>query len=166
MNSYNKALLALALVSILLFSASLYFFNYATSQVVETTELPLTLKVEQSVVGFNLDSDALHFGTISINGSSRRAFFYESDKTGYLYLTAPDVLKDFLYLPQNFNHSFSGEKRIEIIAKHDREGYYEGDIRIYLLKTEPSRLMKLFLGQNQLKKADIETSKPGVSITI
>ena len=169
MNIYNKALLTLFVMVFVLFLATLYSYNYASSQVLDVQEVNVFLAVNKSEVGFNLDTDALYFGTIPIGGVSKRGLSYSSDETGYLYIVVSDSLKDLIYLEEGFSSSFENNKTVNLLATSEEEGSYSGILRVYLLKNEPGTLTKFFLGLNELNMKDFVegTQRPsGVNISV
>ncbi|MFT4261069.1 MAG: hypothetical protein ACMXX9_01400 [Candidatus Woesearchaeota archaeon] len=139
-----KILGLIALTSMTLFLISVFALFYVQSSINDYVELDTTLIIGQEV-GFNLDNDALHFGTIRYKGTSKRTINIPQNN-GELLIKIEGNISQFIYL-ENI-HESSNQLNFLAIAKYQELGYYEGKIRIYNLKRNNFFITKLLGGQD------------------
>jgi len=123
-------------------------------------------------VGFNLDKDKLHFGTIKGSGYAERVVSLTPQRDGYIYITAEGTLSDWLYLDrENSFPVFAGEELSVLIyaspAHGSRQGFYEATINIYLLRQKPDWVVRMFLSGAALQGFSAEAiSQPRILINV
>ncbi|HLD15285.1 MAG TPA: hypothetical protein VJB94_01770 [Candidatus Nanoarchaeia archaeon] len=110
--------------------ASVLYFNFSV-------EILYFDVVVGDHVGFNLDADKIHFGTIPAGNSADRDIFVTSDKDARIEIFVDDV--DFVHPSiNNFLISPGEKKKVTMTASvpsDAKQGLYEGQIKIYSKRT-------------------------------
>lgn len=130
----NKIILLIG-ISFLFVILSFYLINF---NLVEEKSVPVDLEVG-STAGFNLDSDALHFGRILPGDASQRFLLLRNDFSFPIRakLESEGEIKDFLFFEEEFFLKPEEEVQIGVsvnIPDDQSYGNYSGELvlRIYV----------------------------------
>jgi len=111
-------------------------------------EVNATLNITNHI-GFNLNSDKLHFGSMFPGGKSVRSVDLISNADGYVYITVVNDSKDWIYVyDQNFfvrNNSIVSLNFAAMPPIYLENGNYEVALKVYVLKKKPTIFTKIFL---------------------
>lgn len=135
-------LIILILIFVLVFSSAYLLFINSNSNLLSIKEYDADVIIDKNVTGFNLNSDAIHFGRIGPGGSSTREIIIknELDKEQIVSVTSTGKLKGMVTSePNNFLLFPNETKNIELILfanSTKEEGYYDGKVKIYFYKNE------------------------------
>jgi hypothetical protein len=140
-------LISLIILACLVFIISvLILFTHPT--VLALKEVNATLNITDHI-GFNLNPDKIHFGSMFSGGKSVRSINIISDRDGYVYVTVVNDSNDWIYVyDQNFFILKDSSMSLTFAAMpptYFEEGNYEVALNIYVLKKKPSLFTKLFL---------------------
>jgi len=171
---WNKALLTALVVLLVLALSFLAAVLNVNNNVIYYWEKEATLNVS-NYVGINLDTDKIHFGTISYSGFAERAIFLDPGVEGYFYITADDSLSELIYIGYKQDlHVMPDENKTVVLYATTNEDpalrinqTYNGLLRGYLMKQPANAIDKFFLKGTELRKIDPESlTQTRVSIEI
>lgn len=155
-------------IAVLIFSVSI---SKANDNILAYNEYAASMVVGDHV-GFNLDDDKLHFGTMMLNGYSKRGLIINStSQEGYLYVTSQGKMDNMLYIDSAPKIIYKNQpQNIDFYAvADDNEGAYESIIRVYVLKSD-SNFFKVFLKGKPVKiinsDEDLKEKTPKISLVI
>ncbi len=131
----KKLIWIIVIVAIL--TAIFTYFLYSKFLILEVKDLPTDVNVTSiNKVGFNLDKDRIHFGTISNGGNSKRQIDLHNTKLVRVEVRLIGIgdIKEFLYFePQKIVLSPGETVNVSITAivpPNTPYGGYEGYIRV------------------------------------
>ena len=134
----NKLLLILLIVSFLLVIGSIVFYNLSF---IEVKLLGIDFEVvEGPKIGFNTDSDALHFGKISRGGTSRRSVIISNNYEFPVFasIKISGNVSPYAYVSENNFILNSGEEKVVLYYVAPKEdtpfGKYLGETRVMFTK--------------------------------
>lgn len=156
---YLKIIFVITL-TIFLLVITTYF--YVSINIVGVQQIKTTLTIGDEV-GFVLDTDALHFGTIRRQGTSTRAITI-TPTNNPLIIKVHGNISEYIYI---LNNEANTTGRIEFVA-HSKEpnyGYYEGFVTIYETKTK-NNLLKTLLGGMKVSKFNEEIQNQNINLSI
>lgn len=154
---YLKIIFVITL-TIFLLVITTYF--YVSINIVGVQQIKTTLTIGDEV-GFVLDTDALHFGTIRRQGTSTRAITI-TPTNNPLIIKVQGNISEYIYI---LNNEASTTGRIEFVA-HSKEpnyGYYEGFVTIYQVKS--TNLLELILPGKKIITNYVNHT-PSVNLTL
>ena len=158
------------LVVILLISFSLFVFSLnLSSSVVSVEELDFTLNVTPPrEIGFNLDTDKLHFGNVAPKGTSRRGLVVSSEEEGFVFV----LFDGFDWLSVNKQGAMVRpdspvELNFEVkVPEGESPAYFEETLKIVILDSE-STLPLLFYSGSLVDVAGVaDEDAPAISLNI
>lgn len=154
-NFFIYGLLAMILLVLIFF---ILIINDESSNVIKYQELNATVKIG-NYVGINLDTDKLHFGTVTKSGYGERGITINSDEDGYVYITSQGNMANWLYISNKSNLTIVKNSSVTIefflVPKDNaKEGIYEGVVRFYILKEKPDSFVDILLKGKPLKFVD------------
>ena len=120
-------------------AASLTFFALTTMSVIQEQTFLMDVSVTDSgVIGFNVDPDGFHFGSMSSgNSASRTLVIHQVEQDSLVTIKTYGEMADWVVYPDNFIIS-KGEQReifISVIIPEDTpQGDYTGTIKVALTK--------------------------------
>lgn len=117
-------------------------------------------------VGINLDTDKLHFGTISPGGDSSRKLTINSNIEGYVFVTSSDA--DFIYIDKQGIKITNETAQMEFFAKVPKNTTpqnIEGTLNFYVLKNKHPWPLT-FQKEKLLKIQTNKQSQPRISLNI
>ena len=159
--NHVKILSFIAGIAITAFIVTLLSLFFVQSNVLQVHKTNTTLVIGEEV-GFNLDRDALHFGTIRYQGSAKRALnIPESDN--HLILKVEGSISQFLFLDHEVNQN-PGTITFRAINLEEIRGEFEGEITIYEVKKK-SKLLESLLPGKTVKYKEY-TPPPSVILNI
>jgi len=121
---------------VVLFAFLVYYFMIP----VETQEIPVQFAVG-SVIGMSGDTDELYFGTVLLEGTSRKEISIENDETRLVRIKVQGVLKELDWVTitdNNFIIQPDETKYVNITISTPREveyGNYSGKLIIEFYRT-------------------------------
>lgn len=132
--------------------------NNESSNIIQYQELNATVKIGE-YVGINLDTDKLHFGTVTKGGYGERGITINSDEDGYIYVTSQGDIGNWLYISNRSNLTVTENSSTIIhffLVPEDnaKEGMHEDVVRFYILKEKPDSFADVLLKGKPLKFAD------------
>lgn len=156
-----KLLLITAIIFFILFLFSLSSYFYLKNSITNHTSLQTTLIIGDEV-GFNLDTDALHFGTIRYEGIARRSINIPS-YDGYLLIKTTGNISEFIYL--GYPQTSPSQIDFLAVAYNTEFGEYSGEINIYELKRH-NKFIDLLIKGKSISYHDAPQQTPSVLLNI
>ena len=157
-------------ISVLKFVSGIFFafllitfstFLYLNIVIVTSHKMNTTLEIG-SEVGINLDTDALHFGTIRNTGTSQRSVNLNPSEN-YILIKVQGNISEFLYTKDKISKN-PQKITFEVYVNESNYGYYEGQIMIYELRNK-NRLLNLLLpGKTVVKNPNERPSSVLINI--
>ncbi len=164
-------LLVAAVLMLVVFVFSVYASSVVTGSIKDYSGINATLNIGD-YVGFNLDRDKIHFGTIRNTGYSERGISLTPQSDGFVHVTAEGSLGDWLYLGRENTFPVSAGENVSMVlyASPDRgvsHGFYEAEVHIYLLEEPPGWVVERFLSGSPLPVVSEDVlSGPRVTVNI
>jgi len=135
----SKRRLGLYLIAILLIGIGLALFAYYDFYLVEYRTVHIDFKVATGIGGMNGDTDALHFGTITPGGWSRRFMSVTSSRDARLVISFGGNASPFLEVvpkemlvqkgvPVSLNFT-------AVVPENTTEGFYSGKAKFYFYRS-------------------------------
>ncbi|MGV8168613.1 MAG: hypothetical protein ACP5N3_00995 [Candidatus Nanoarchaeia archaeon] len=150
--SGSKLLLFLMFLFVIIVIISTWVIVYVKTAVIAVYDVNLTLEVGD-YVGFNLDKDKIHMGTVFPGGYSYRDVSLTSSEEGYFYITDTGNFTEWLSVSsQNLKINEGVMKIVTFTAwpgKDAKEGEYETTLKIYTLKRKDSWFTRTFIIEGQ-----------------
>ena len=133
-NSLRYLAIALCVFAILGFGFLIYFNTYMS----KTSRIGMDVNVG-NVTGFNVDADAIHFGTLTKGSAGKRELNLTGDEfRRKVYLFKKGEFSDWVYFSENkFYLEPHESKLIEVTAVIPNEaefGSYKGEIIVMMVK--------------------------------
>jgi hypothetical protein len=150
----------LAFIGFFIVAGAIIFFIYLsyTDDVLSMQKINATVNVDD-FIGFNLDKDALHFGTAFPGGKSLRQLNIMSSEKGYLYLASNSEIADWIFVSsQNMpveRDTYNSFDVIVAVPSSVPYGNYTFELDIYLLEKKADFLTDLLLRTKPLKEISI-----------
>lgn len=132
--------------------------------IVDINKINYTINVSD-YVGINLDTDKLHFGTLSPGGDGSRKITINSDLEGYVFITS--ARDDLIYVDRQGVKLTDKPIHLDFIAAIPRNmsnQNIEGTLTFYVLKT--SNPWPLFFQKEKLLQTRNLNSKPSITLNI
>lgn len=134
----KKLSVIMVLLSILLLGVGLTLFVYYGFYLKEYHTVPYDFHVENRVVGMNVDTDALHFGTVSPGGNSRRVMTITPSSDSRLVINFVGDGAGYLSVDKNNLLVLQG-KQINVtfrvtIPENASVGNYSGKARFFFYR--------------------------------
>jgi cell division protein FtsL len=153
----RNILLALIVFFIIAGSAILYVYFSYLDDVLSVQKVNATINVDD-FIGFNLDKDALHFGTAFPGGKSMRQLNIMSSEKGYLFLASNSQISDWIFVSsQNVpveNGIYNKFDVIIAVPSNVPYGNYTFELDIYILEKKADFLTNLLLKTKPLQVFD------------
>lgn len=128
-------LIIVALLSIIVTQALLYYFKYVYKvKQITVYDVKLTL---DDYVGFNVDPGEINFGTVIPGGGSSREVYLKTDSPTKVVIKIEGNVSKFVGVSEN-NFIFIGNRTLNFIAatpENATKGYYAG--RVIIIFKEP-----------------------------
>ena len=159
--NHVKILSFIAGLALTTFIVTLLSLFYVQSSVLAVHKTNTTLVIGEEV-GFNLDRDALHFGTLRYQGSATRALTIP-ENNNYLIIKIEGNITPFIFLDQEITKN-PGTITFRAINLEDIRGDFKGEITIYEVKKYSNVLESLLPGK-RVKYKDY-TPPPSVILNI
>lgn len=163
----SKFLIGAVIIVILLFIAILIITSNLRNKILIHDVLEWDAQVTD-YVGFNLDSDKLHFGGVLPGGKSTRSMILQIPNEAYVYVTNEELL--WVYMPiENPTFVEEGNLELKLFVKPPRgikNDLYGSNLHVYVLNEEPSGLEKMFLKGTALEMFEAKPYTAGAKITI
>lgn len=133
----NIILVLLTLLFIIFTLLLVYvYFSYG-DDILSVTKLNATIGIDD-YIGFNLDKDMLHFGTVFPGGKSTRDLSLSSEKKGYVYITVDDFFKEWVRVSVQNEYIGAGETipvQISVFVPENASlGNYSFGLNVYILE--------------------------------
>lgn len=154
-----KKKVILVLIMLMLFTALAFIYN--TNNIVRVHTLNTTLSIGEEV-GLNLDTDALHFGTIRNKGHSKRSVFLDYTNNSLLIKSRGNI-SDYLFI--NDIMVEEDTLKIEFIARSLDSVKKDLSGKVFIYEFRKDLFSHFFLPGKRVSFSD-DFSEPQVKITI
>jgi hypothetical protein len=156
------------LISIVLF-LSITFFSlkiYTEKNILNIQQINYTINITD-YVGFNLDTDKLHFGGIIPGGHSQRTMSVISEIEGYVFILTNK--ETYLYVNEQGQEVEKDKPAIltfkAVIPKDKTHQNIEETIQVYILKKEHAWPI-MFYGKKIMKTFEEYSATPSIMLNI
>lgn len=145
----------------------LFFTFHAFNQVHIIQKVPFTINVS-NYVGFNLDTDMLHFGGVVPGGYAARNIMINSDFEGYVFVSSQEV--DWVFV-QNQGLAIKPDSSLSLkfMAKPPKDIKLQnvsGNFHVYIMKSDKTWPF-IFFKENLLDSFEqVQDTGSKISITV
>ncbi len=129
----EKLLLILFVIAAL--SASITLYTYSSLAIYKSYAIPMDVKVSDKI-GFNLDKDALHFGTVTSPGTVNRAIDINNslDRDVMIVIQSSGKLAEWVTHNTSFELSPGEQREVNFrldVPSNVSHGNYTGNVKIF-----------------------------------
>lgn len=161
----NKRIQAIILTITLVVMLTLILLINLSNPILDVKTLNYTMNISD-YVGINLDTDKLHFGTISPGGNSNRKLTINSDLEGYVFITSSNP--EFIYVNNQGLKLNNNSIQIDFFAdipKNTTQQNIERTLTFYVLKNKHPWPL-IFQKEKLLKIQSIKQKSTGIKLDI